>query len=370
MLSFSAILMEGFTVLQAPADVDLVLQDVAFHGHDKQKGQSNAAIKNKYSSKHTAKRPVRVVYGILSHDMTAEEKERRQIVRDTFLSYYFLKNHQAHGQDNSYSESRHSDKNHWICSFNDLQTGKVEKPEQCRLAYVFVIGANPDGSTLLLNHNESYPLTIPKNSSITTQEPDAVYLNIQENGNFGKTPTWFRYASTTLEERGWANDWDFIFKADSDNLLYPSKLFDFLDRSSPLERPVRNAYGGSVIGMKRCDHTTDPKCRLPERSSKYHYMQGGCYFVSLDVAAFISSPSTVDLQNLTTFPHEDIMTGLSVSLYPGKIRMINDKRIRKSEDNYRVHPIKKINRFMRLWKNYVSEERKQTIPQSMVQRSE
>ncbi|KAL7565623.1 hypothetical protein ACA910_018984 [Epithemia clementina (nom. ined.)] len=185
----------------------------------------------------------------------------------------------------------------WICSFNDLLQGRLEHPEHCRMAYAFVVGANPKGPTLLLEYNDSYPLTVAspssrnnhtrhdsnrKHNSIQNSnqrhddddddetESDVVYLNIRENLNYGKTPTWFRYASVALQQQQQQNgewqfdEWDYIYKADTDTIVFPQEFFQFLDESNPTpeQRTIRYVYGGSPIGLQRCHKLTDPHCRF------------------------------------------------------------------------------------------------------------
>ena len=122
-----------------------------------------------------------------------DEQKRRDLIRKTYLNYFVDHINRTLVGDEEYNE-----KKHWICSLQDLDTGRLEHPEKCRLAYAFVMGANPNGTPMLLNFNESYPLSLPPpslNESKISQKDvlDSVFLNIQENGKFGKSPTWFRY---------------------------------------------------------------------------------------------------------------------------------------------------------------------------------
>ncbi|KAL7575302.1 hypothetical protein ACA910_001827 [Epithemia clementina (nom. ined.)] len=295
-------------------------------------------------------RPLRVVYGIMSHDMTERGKYTRQIMRSTFLSFYSKKYHLSL---NNVSDAK--DQEHWICSFNRLIQGNLKEPEKCRLAYAFVVGANPNGPTILFNYNDSYPLALSSASNgEVPSEADVVYLNIKENMNGGKTPTWFRYATSVLEERGWKDDWDYIFKADSDNLMYPPKFFRTLEKYSPKERPVRNIYGGWMWNVARCQQPFDPQCQLPLETGNI-YASGGCLFLSTNLASFISDPARVGDQEklISMFPHEDMVTGLAVRLY-------EDERIERIDegsldpmDTYRLHHMKLDRDHILFWKALV-----------------
>ncbi|KAL7575300.1 hypothetical protein ACA910_001825 [Epithemia clementina (nom. ined.)] len=301
------------------------------------------------TTKTAPHRPVRVVYGIMSHDMNESGKYSRQNIRNTFLSFY---SSQHHLNLNNVSDAK--DQEHWICSLNDLLQGKLREPDKCRFAYAFVVGANPNGPTILFNYNESYPLALSSGPNGARQEDDVVYLNIKENMNDGKTPTWFRYATSVLEERGWQDDWDYIFKADSDNLLYPPKFFRTLEMVSPMERPVRNIYGGWPRNVERCQWATDPDCQLPLETGNI-YFSGGCYFLSTNLATFISDPTTVeDHQKLISmFPHEDVVTGLAVRMYEEeKIQRVDESAL-EPIDQFRVHWLKRERPFILIWKAFL-----------------
>jgi hypothetical protein len=92
--------------------------------------------------------------------------------------------------------------------------------DSCQLIYTFVVGANPYGPTNLVDYyNSSHPLTLTESdvvaqfpdlilnsSSVTSSgemtmlEKDILYLNIKENMEEGKTPSWFHVANTLVEE--------------------------------------------------------------------------------------------------------------------------------------------------------------------------
>ncbi|KAL7569791.1 hypothetical protein ACA910_005732 [Epithemia clementina (nom. ined.)] len=320
-------------------------------------------------------RPVRSIIGIMSHDESPMEKERRQLIRDTYLSFYSaikLRYHQIASSSNNYQmktdlakklanqtatvhrilqkQENETELEHFICSLNDLLQGKLENPDLCRLAYAFVIAANPNGTTLLLNFNDTHPMIAPLavDDPKITRESDAVYLNIKNNGNQGKTPTWFRYVTSVLNERSWTKDWDYIFKTDADNLFFPPKLLSFLERhSSKQPRPFRNVYGGGRINFRRCDKKHDPHCRLPPDDSwrgKF-YMQGGSYFLSTDLAAVVSDPSKVTMHNITMFPDEDMLTGLLANAHSDKLDFIIDD----GKYPFHVHPVKRHTVFVDKW---------------------
>jgi hypothetical protein len=128
---------------------------------------------------------VRFLYGIMTYDHKLEMK-RRVAIRKTYLSFY---------QDFTDTPNR-------ICALVDLIESDPESPlrEECQLAYTFVMGGNPGGPTELLQFNESYPTIIVNDHPFQSSERDITFLNIQENAEYGKSPTWFKYGLTVMKK--------------------------------------------------------------------------------------------------------------------------------------------------------------------------
>jgi hypothetical protein len=297
--------------------------------------------------KKKRKRVTRAFFGIMTYD-SKDEQKRRDLIRKTFLSYFV-----DHIMNRTLvSEEEYNEKKHWICSLNDLDLGRLKYPEKCRMAYAFVMGAgNPDGPTMLLNFNESYPLSLPppKNETKSHRKDatDSVYLNIQENGKFGKSPTWFRYAIEVLERHGWMKDWDYIFKSDTDNLIYTPNFFRFMDRL-PQKRAVR-VFGGRPLDYEGCGGDSHDHCKQMVGPV---FMAGGCYFLSLDLAKFISDETTFN-HTAVKLPHEDMTTGNFVFSHPKNIKMVKEPR---SKGVIRTHPVKTDRKFNSRWNKMLSEE--------------
>lgn len=302
--------------------------------------------KNKATLGHN-KRKTRMIYGIMTYD-SESERQRRGLIRKTFLSYFqnldILMN---------VTEEEYSKKKDWICSLNDLDHGRLEHPDNCRMAYTFVQGANPNGTNMLLTFNETYPLSLPPPKAGTEEEEkdlsDMIFLNIKENGKFGKTPTWFRYAIDVLERHGWIEDWDYIFKSDTDNLLYTPNFFRYVDRKLP-RRKAQLVYGGLPLDYKKCGGDKHDDCK--DMKGPY-FMQGGCYFLSTELTRFIVNETAFDHQAVK-LPHEDMTTGNFVYSHPGKIKVMG---IPRKGETIRNHPLKKEKQFQFRWAKMLREER-------------
>jgi hypothetical protein len=244
------------------------------------------------SSNSSARRRPTFLWGIASVFESDLEERRRNVIRHTYLSFYM---------DNSIEPNR-------ICSLLDVIQGKIDMTE-CQLAYVFVMGGNPEGPKELVEHNETWPLLVvhPPNT-----EEDAVYLNIQENQLEGKMQTWFTYASTLAGSYGF----HYIVKADSDTMLYPKEFFRMSDHSLPTN-PER-VYAGVPVYRRKCGDRDDEHCNA--MMGKY-YIGGQVEILSSDLATYIS---TISPEKRATFsvPHEDITIGNFVHSNPLPIQLV------------------------------------------------
>jgi hypothetical protein len=310
-------------------------------------------IKTK-KTKYNNERKTRVIFGIMTYDSNTE-RMRRDLIRSTFLSYFTNYTNRTLVTEEEYNE-----KKHWICSLNDLDHGRLEYPEKCRMAYAFVQGANPNGTSMLLNFNETYPLSLPPPKTKTKGGEkdafDSIYLNIQENGKSGKSPTWFRYAIDVLERHGWMKDWDYIYKSDTDNLIFTPNFFRFMDK---LPRKKPRVFGGIPLDYRKCGGDSHDHCK---QMTGPFFMQGGCYFLSRDLAKFISDETTFD-HLAVKLPHEDMTTGNFVYSHPKKIKVIRDPK--GGIDMIRMHPVKKNSKFMYKWNKmlwYEQDRLSHTLP--------
>jgi hypothetical protein len=197
-----------------------------------------------------------------------------------------------------------------ICSLSDVQKQKVPL-EDCQLVYAFFLGANPDGPTELVNPNATFPITV-ENAMI--EEEDVVFLNIRENLEDGKSQTWFKYASMVAEEF----PVDFIAKVDSDALLFTPAFLDFAKRR--LTRHKEYVYGGITMDKNSCDPTITEDHSCPLSLIGPSYMSGELYWMSPDLAKFITS-SQLDRSSLT-IRHEDVDIGNFVHSCPEEVSVV------------------------------------------------
>lgn len=127
--------------------------------------------------------------------------------------------------------------------------------------------------------------------------------------NQGKTPSWFHYASTLLDEYGI----HYVTKADSDTLVSIPQLLDFVNH----DLPRSHVYGGVMMdhegcGGERFDYCTDMKSKV--------YMAGQFSFCSRDIVKFLSEHRLDASYKEAT--HEDFNLGLHVWGYPHALNIV------------------------------------------------
>jgi len=233
-----------------------------------------------------------------------EEYKRRQLVRETYLQF---------GKDDGR-----------VCSLRERLSSPLQSKD-CQLVYTFFMGANPDGPTELMYPNASFPMTVPAPVGMPLRHPeeaaekshdanvnanadansenDIVFLNIKENMEDGKMQTWFKYASMLLTQEHPELKLDYIAKVDSDVLLFVPNFLDFAQQTLP-EHP-HAVFGGLPLGADNCETTVTPHdhgCPLPLVGDSY--MSGELYFMSVDLATFISSPDCD--RSAVSIRHEDV----------------------------------------------------------------
>lgn len=202
-----------------------------------------------------------------------EDVERRQFIRDSFVSFY---------KDMEDSRSNR------ICSLNDLLHERVDA-NSCQIAYIFLAGGLTEGSTQHLVPNATHPITVETPDEYS-EEDDVAFLNIKENMNDGKTPTFYKYASLALDQLQERQvSFDYVMKIDLDTTLFPPTLIEYAASHFPLH--VKQVYmGRKVRGGK----------------SGYSWAAGPFQILSPELAKAISGPESIGRQNGTEFEDKEI----------------------------------------------------------------
>jgi len=250
-----------------------------------------------------------------------KEAETRQMIRDTYLSYN--------------NDSR-------VCSLQDymrLRDNNTGSANNCKVVYTFVIGGLEGGPTD--HYRSKEPLTIDPDLFKNIHESDVTYLNIKENMNEGKTPTWFKYCASLFGKYRF----DYSAKVDQDTMINMPHFLDFIITDlAPYPYNVR-IYGGNFI-----------RNGIQTRFGHF-YASGQFYFLSSDMAAFVSSDELdregiIDNQisrqhpSTTKAPHsEDLDMGTYVHHHPYPVKLVT-----MLHRVLYIHNVKTVDYWMELWK--------------------
>lgn len=235
--------------------------------------------------------PPRFLLGIMSHELPDAkegkgESDRRDMIRATYLSYY-----KDHGTP---------DELHRICGLHEIVSGNVSV-QDCQIAYSFVMGQSVDPPA----NNRAELLNAPATSEMLKphKEVDALSFDLVENGKFGKSPTWFRYATLLMTELNLP--FDYIIKTDSDTLLIPARFLRWIDkREEKVDYQRTHIYGGMPLDKKACGFPTHDHCH---NMTAPYFHGGGFYFASIDVSEYIVSDKCP--RSKLFIPHEDVTMG-------------------------------------------------------------
>jgi hypothetical protein len=252
----------------------------------------------------------RLLVGIFSDVRTENAKEIRDRIRQKFRMW----------NDNR------------LCSFSEfvkrspqddiIQDGPNDVLYDCQVVYTFVLGAYDADATSphFADHVAGVPITrmmstvrlydtpdkplvlhqVPQSSQTAIsgdevapyrdiyEHNDGIFLNIIENMNHGKTPTYLYWANTVSEQM----NIPYVAKCDSDTVLILPKLFQFLHQELPKVPAGEDALPPSIIsGAMRHKSggffkTTDESFWKEQYYQGMHlYLNGGMYIMSNHLAA-------------------------------------------------------------------------------------
>jgi hypothetical protein len=153
-----------------------------------------------------------------------------------------------------------------------------------------VFAGNKTGPPERLDHNWNGVAEIDRSlfPRIDPGRDDLVFLNIRENMNEGKSPSWMK-AGLAISDAFPSLRFDYIAKVDTDTLICPDAFFDWTRSNVP---PSPGIFYG---GWKGCNEAGPVNCTyklrkldLP-RFPSYTYMGGRLYFLSIGLARRVSA---------------------------------------------------------------------------------
>jgi hypothetical protein len=232
-----------------------------------------------------------------------------------------------------------STKNH-LCGLNQFLISK--KPNRCRIIYTFVVGGNSSASTTVNMNSRDVVI-----SDVTSFEFDLTVLNIKENMNDGKTPSWFYYTSLIIDD-----DIDYVAKLDLDTFisipnLLRTVMYDLPKRNDLIELSV---YGGVLMDFFACGGMKLKAQCGPIR--KKYFMSGQFYFVSYDIVL-----DTALWKQDITRRFEDLDFGLRVWNHKRSLNAITFNK-----QNFWIHYVKNLSEWNQIFLKVKRENWNISIP--------
>jgi hypothetical protein len=233
-------------------------QTTTFGAGNFKEGDERPQLVSPLLSKSTSK--PRILLGIFSVLDIPTERQRRHLIRNTYLDFDRL--HRPN-QPNR------------VCS---LQQFRNEPREHCLLIYTFVLGAPKNRTSVpAYDDSNSHHTTIDP-SLIDNHEQDVIYLNVPEESNrVGKIWKWFHYGASLGDEMML----DYIAYTDSQVSILPTIFWENALLKDPAQPHI---YAGIPIPKSEC---TDSKCP----SLQGDYVMRRFVLISTDLVQYLSSSS-------------------------------------------------------------------------------
>jgi hypothetical protein len=271
-------------------------------------GAMNQSVKFPPPGKHP-----KFLFGVPSTLSSSVEKERRQLIRETYLDfdrqiYDMTIGGRLDGRQTTISLSRLPSIRNRVCSLQEWTCNYDQVHEECQIIFAFFVGDNPNGSPYILDDSltDFRSMLSKTDNANVTEESGLIRLNIRENQFGGKMTTWFQFAALVGQE---FPEIDYTVKADSDTLVFTPNFLEDLELrhwkilNSRKEPKTERIYGGVKFLNTSCGkNEKHHACPLPLVGDSY--MSGELNFMSMDLARYIASDACP--RDNITIPHEDV----------------------------------------------------------------
>lgn len=267
------------------------------------------------------KKKKKVLLGIFTVIDRPKERDRRRLIRETYLS-------------DPYGRGR-------ICHLPDyvdlLDGGEFEKADDCEVVYAFIAGRAD--TTIPTDHfRTDRPLTVEREHN-----PERlVMLNVRDNLAEGKSYAYLKWAARTALDRGF----DYVVKTDDDTLISVPHLFEKIIAPLPPFPHNRRYYGGHVTDAMQCNVEKWEHCR---HATPNGYMAGQFYLLSPDLAYAVSSDDVERPRNTRV---EDLDMGRAVFAWSRTRRETINMFTTGGVIRLWNHPVKDTNKWLTHWKRY------------------
>lgn len=236
-----------------------------------------------------------------------------------------------------------------VCPMDEFKKKSPQEREQCELVYVFVMGGNPEAPPSLLDDSRPFEVTMfNKNKSGDVDEPNTILLNIRENMNDGKSPTWMYYGSKLARKY----DLDYVVKCDEDSILHLHEFFRFAYKHLPPAPYNTNVFVGAprdkAFWPQLHNDTAEREQYEAYFGNVYEgvhlYLAGQLYIMSADLAYFTGIEARrSNCSYCEGFEDHDVSALAFHSPDPLKLMLIGRPH------RFWEHPVKSGPRWKRIW---------------------
>ena len=294
---------------------------------------------NNAESQPYERRSHRTLYGIFSYD-SPNEANLRAANRATHLNYY-IKNRR---------KEKRADV---ICKLNVLLAWPelAKDPESCQVIYTFVLGGLegsednpnlrakssvvgrnvvPDSKTRCLYNDPDCgganitqwtmkrPLSVSLELEKELKLQDLTFLSVLESHEYGKTDTWFTYASLLARQRSELNI-AFVGKIDSDNIIRWPSFFQYLKHNyEDAMKTEKYIYGGWYVPKDECAGNAYSGLCSDGRFIGDGFASGAHNYISTELATKVFLDTPLARRKEVWFVGEDIQ--LANMVYSTSIR--------------------------------------------------
>lgn len=257
-----------------------------------------------------------------------------------------------------------------MCTLNNFRrSNDTDFKKRCEIVYTFLTAASDDPNAptqrLADTDTDETPIELkggyknPKKEDINYD--DVTHLNIKDNMNDGKSETWFYFGAKMAKQfEHTETPIDYIMKFDSDSML---KLYDYLEFAHTRLPPApynKFIYGGALRDKAPWYFPGSNTGHPPEELDRYEsfwgnefdgihlYLAGQCYFMSPDLADFVSHEAQYADKRVAKGGylehHEDHDIGSMVFHNPTPINLLSIGKTQR----FWEHPVKGAPRYLRI----------------------
>ena len=235
-------------------------------------------------------RRVQVLLGISSLIDSFGERQRRHLIRNTYLDFDRL---------------HRPDQPNRVCSLRDY----LSRPNQlhsCQLIYTFILGP-ANGVVSNMERGAELPGSMFEDHD---HELDVIYVNVNETDLVGKRWSWLRFASSQIDH---GMDIPLVAYTDAHVLLKPATFWETNPLFSMSSSMLKGIYAGLSTSKSDCPKS---KCASLARETVMRRF----VLLSSDLVKYLANQPIPPAESLTAEDSPDVAIANGLQYYPNPIQ--------------------------------------------------